>query len=818
MATSTVPASSSPVHFRWGRLIAGAVLVFLLAILIALGLLYRFAHSALPQLDGELKVPGLTAPVTVIRDTHGVPTIEATNLPDLFFAQGYVTAQDRLWQMDGMRRFAAGELSEVFGEGQLEHDRTQRILGLRMVSARALEMASPRDRSFFEAYTRGVNAYIQTHQDRLPIEFRILGYHPKPWTVEDCFLMGANMVENLNHGVYREALLREKVLAGLGPELTADLFINTSFHDRPPTQPPPRLGRLEPEPLPRAHNNITQNLVPRSISPTPEPLENLQLLRPGSNNWVVSGQHTVSGKPLLSNDMHLSHQMPNLWYEVHLKSGDFNVIGVSLPGLPFVVVGHNQRIVWGFTNVGPNAEDVYVESFNDKGQYLTPKGWRDPEHRTELIHVKGKRDETLDVTITRHGPIITDLVPGEKRKLALRWTLYDGLRDPFFDVDSAQNWQQFTDAISTWDAPAQNAVYGDVDGHIGYHATGHIPIRASGDGSLPEDGSNDAHEWKGYIPFDKLPNIYDPPWGVIATANARITPDDYPYSISTAWDAPWRTERIYRVLESGKKFSPSDMLQLQTDIYSAIHRYCAERLVYALDHAPKLSTRAAQARDLMRDWDGKVTPDSAAAIVEYRSMVKLVRMLLEPKIQAAQQHRDSNVPPLTIDDMHWSRQSVWMENILIKRPQRWLPPNYSDYDAAMVDAVEATVNSADAPADPKKWTQQTNSVLRIQHPILGRIPIIRRWSGPGEVRQSGAGSTVKQVGTSFGPSERLTVDFSDLDQSTLNVVTGQGGNFLSPYYMDQWKAWYEGFTFTLPFSDAAIEKTKAHRLELTPQT
>ena len=304
----------------------------------------------------------------------------------------------------------------------------------------------------------------------------------------------------------------------------------------------------------------------------------------GSNNWVVSGAHTVSGKPLLSNDMHLGHQMPNLWYEAHLRCGNFDAAGVTLPGLPYVIVGHNQRIAWGFTNIGPTVEDVYVETFNPDGQYLTPEGWKAPEHRSEVIHVKGKPDVMVDVAVTRHGPVITELIPGETRKLALRWTLYDGTHDPFFEVDSAQNWEQFRNAFSAFDAPGQNVVYADVEGNIGYQATGKIPIRASGDGSLPENGSDNAHEWTGYIPFDKLPRAYNPPSGIIATANSRITPDGYPYSISTGWEAPWRSARIYRVLESGKKFSSADMLALQTDIYSEADRYFAERFVYSVDH------------------------------------------------------------------------------------------------------------------------------------------------------------------------------------------------------------------------------------------
>ena len=244
--------------------------------------------------------------------------------------------------------------------------------------------------------------------------------------------------------------------------------------------------------------------------------------------------------------MHLGHQMPNLWYEAHLRCsspacGNFDVAGVTLPGYPYVLVGHNQRVAWGFTNVGPTIEDVYIETFNDGGQYLTPEGWKSPERRHEVIHVNGQPDVGLDVAVTRHGPIVTELVPGETRKLALRWTLYDGARNPFFAVDSAQNWEQFVRGFSEFDAPGQNVVYADVDGNIGYHATGKIPIRAAGDGGLPENGSDDAHEWTGYIPFDELPSIFNPPSGIIATANSRITPDKYPHSISAEWEAPWRS-------------------------------------------------------------------------------------------------------------------------------------------------------------------------------------------------------------------------------------------------------------------------------------
>lgn len=795
--------------------------IALLIILAGVGA-YAFylAHSALPQLDGRIQVKGLSAPALVTRDRHGVPTIDAGSLEDLFFAQGYVTAQDRLWQMDMMRRFGSGELSEIIGPGTVEVDREQRILGLRDAARKSIAMASPRDHTFFEAYARGVNAYISQARQHLPVEFRILRYTPKPWTPEDSVVIANQMVKDLNYHYFFDALAREKVLAKLGPELTADLYVNRSWHDHPPTVMREDLS----EPNTNSNSNhsdeddddedspdnaVTWNPVPPACLPEALPVN-------GSNNWVVSGAHTVTGKPLLSNDMHLGHQMPNLWYEAHLRSTNLDVAGVTLPGMPYVIVGHNQRIAWGFTNVGPTVTDVYIENFNPQGAYQTPAGWLQPEHRSEVIHIKGKPDVTVDVKITRHGPIITELIPGETRNLALRWTLYDGLHIPFFDVNSAQNWEEFNKAFAQLDAPGQNVVYADVDGNIGYHATGKVPIRAAGDGSLPVSGADNAHEWTSYIPYDKLPNIYNPPSGIIGTANGRITPDGYPNSISMEWEAPWRTARIYHVLESGRQFSAADMLALQTDVQSEADLFAAERFVYAVDHASKPSARAKQAADLMRSWDGRMLATSAAPTITEKSIQELSWLLLEPKLGSAPFDPEKSEAVLSWKTYHWEMRSVWLENILLHRPKRWLPDKYSNYDELLAAAVEAAVNDPQAPKDLASWHWGAVNAVKIQHAIYGKIPILRRWSGPGVQQQSGSGYTVKAVSAHHGPSERFTADLSDLDHSTLNIVTGQAGNFLSPYYMDQWKAWYEGTTFALPFTAKAIEATTAHKLQLDP--
>jgi len=838
------------------RILYYAVCVLLVALIVGVWWLYSIAHSALPQLDGSISVPGISSKVRVVRDERGVPTIEAATLEDLFFAQGFVTAQDRLWQMDMMRRAAAGELSEVIGEDTVKMDREQRILGLRIAAEAAEKNISARDRAYFDAYARGVNAFLDSHRDRLSLEFRLLKYTPQPWTVTDSLLVGARMVQDLNHYSYERALTREKILAKLGPQLTADLYVNSSWRDRTPTD----VRRIDQEPAvnsgdedddddeevdPEGGNGrlisalgsdvsssdlsstrVSEVLVEsRASSPgqtgeTPvAPLaefEEADLFRPGSNNWVVSGQHTVSGKPLLSNDMHLDHQMPNLWFEAHLKitTGNFDVAGVTLPGIPFVIVGHNQRIGWGFTNVGPTVEDDYIEEFNAQGQYKTPAGWRDAQHRQETIHIKGKPDVTLDVVTTRHGPIITDLIPGETRKIALRWTLQDGEGLVFFDVDSAQNWDEFRKAFSTFGAPGQNVMYGDVDGHIGYQSTGRVPIRAAGDGSLPVSGSDDAHEWKGWIPFDQMPHVYDPPGGILATANGRIAPDGYKYSISTDWDAPWRTDRIYRVLESGKKFAPADMLALQMDVSSTYDRFCADKFVYAVDHAASASDRAKRAADILRDWDGRMSADSAAPTIETKARGELARLLLEPKLGAA--HYGPNRGELSWKSYRWGMSSVWLENVLTKQPARWLPPGYSDYGSLLTAAVENAVKREEVPSDLSQWKWGKNYPVEIDHLVLSQLPLIGHFTGPGLHPLSGSTYTVKAVGRGFGPSERLTWNFANFDESTLNVVTGESGIFLSPNYMDQWAAWYGGSTFAFPFSQAAVEQHRAHEMTLEP--
>jgi penicillin G amidase len=817
MATATSSFSESNRKDRnsvWRLFSRIGLVLILLALMAGVAgyLWFRSAQTAaMPKLDGTIAVEGLSAPVNVIRDKQGVPHITAASMEDLFMAQGYVTAQDRLWQMDITRRYAAGEIAAALGPKLVETDRSQRLLGFRQLAQQASKQLSDRDRKYFEAYSRGVNAYIAEHQHSLPLEFRVLRYFPRAWTPEDSLLIGASLGELLTHSEYIAELKREAVTAKVGPQLAADLYVNSSYRDLPPPlqanpseiPPPSKEEGAESDEtllLPKVDRDYVAALLDRSQHDSDD-----TPLAAGSNNWVVSGDHTTTGKPLLSNDMHLPIQAPNTWYEAQLTSSEFDVAGVTLPGMPAVIVGHNRRIAWGFTNIMADVEDVYVETFNAQGQYLTPSGWRQPEVRHERIGVKDGSDVTMDVIVTRHGPIMTD-VKNEHRKVAMASTMLrpEAMYFPFFEIDSARDWQTFRTAVVSLEVP-ENAVYADVDGHIGYQATGLFPKRSGWDGALPVTGSDDQHEWTGTVAREELPSVFDPASGIIATANSRVTVEGYPNVLSNEWVAPLRVERIYRTLRQNKRFTKADMLALQTDVYSQFDHFIGERLVYAIDHSPKASPRAHAAADLLRKWDGRMEKDSAAAAIERVTRIRLRRILLESKLGS-----DFRL-------YSWFMDPVWLENVLTTQPQRWLPNGHTNWNEAMTDALEKALDDTKAPKDLATWKYGEVFPVHIQHPVFGQIPGMDAMSGPGLLPQSGDADTVKQVGIAFGPSERFTADLADLDSSTLNIVVGQSGNVGSPHYKDQWDAWYNGTTFQLAFKAETVANAKEHELRLIPR-
>ncbi len=529
---------------RWPRVLLWSLACLLVLVIVAVagGVIWLRAaeKTALPVLDGDLHVDGLSSPVTVRRDAHGVPHLEAATLDDLLVAQGYVTAQDRLWQMDAFRRNANGNLAEVLGHSLVPHDKYQRVLEMALTAQRIYSNLSAADRARLDAYARGVNLFIQQHGDSLPAEFRLLHYRPQPWTGQDSVSIGLMMVQTLDSH-WDVKMTREEIAADLhNPKLESNLYPVGSWRDHPPTGTV--IDWSQPHPRPSATDDDDDD--DRGQARLHGPHEDIGALRaslgipdcagcaPGSNNWVVAGTHTASGKPLLSNDMHLGLTEPNIWYMADLSAPGFHAAGVTLPGMPFVIAGHNEHVAWGFTALYADVQDLYLETLDGKGNFQTADGsWKPLRVDHEVIHVRGGEDVALDVQSTEHGPLLNPLFKKQTRPMALKWTLHDTKLNalPLYEMNTADNWTEFSVALSNWCWPTQNVVYSDDQGHIAYHAIGRVPLRPQGLRGVPIDVTSNAKgEWEGYIPFDSLPNSLDPPSGFLATANSRVTTNSSP--------------------------------------------------------------------------------------------------------------------------------------------------------------------------------------------------------------------------------------------------------------------------------------------------
>ena len=821
---SSRPATVRPAHRLRRRFgVAGAALLLCALALFVAGRLWldNALRSGLPQIEGTLRVPGLRAAVRVDRGPHGVPHIVAGSVDDLVFAQGFVTAQDRLWQMDMLRRHAAGELAEVLGSGQVEHDRTQRYLQMRESAERDLELLAPEERHFLDVYANGVNAEIAAAGAHLPAEFRILGYTPATWSPVDSMLVGLVMAEDLST-TYPEKLNHEAVAARLSSDLLADLYPVGTWRDHPPAEGKPDMT------APREMLDVPLDESQALASPA----HALDLLRArsvladgvsdlrcdgctaGSNNWAVAGGHTASGKPILASDMHLSVTVPGIWYTADLQSGGFHVSGVTLPGAPFVIVGHNAHVAWAFTNSSADVQDLYVEqvegdSFRGADGALHPL-----HHRHQIIHVKHGLDQSFDVLETEHGnaltPILTPVYPHETRAIALRWTVFDpgSLTLPFYRVNSASTGAELAEAFRGFGLPSQNLVYADDAGHIGYHLLGHIPLRGDAEGRSgisPVPVRTGTYEWTGYIPYDRLPTVVDPAGGILATANARITPDSYPYGISLDWAPPYRNERIWKALNDRTGLTAGAMLALQDDLYSSLDKTFAERIAYAVDHANSPSKRAHAAADLLRAWDGRITRDSAAANIAESARQALLPMVLEPHLHEG----------WTLYTAH--ARTFALEEMLEHQPARWLPPEYTDWNELLSAALDRGLRQGHAPADLAGWTWGKTHTLNLRHPVFGDSALLRTLAGmptgTGSVPTQGNAFTVRASSGKHGQSERFVDDLADPEHARMTLPMGESENPASPWFMDQWAAWYGGEALPLPFANTGGQE---HTLSLQP--
>ncbi|HEV2215895.1 MAG TPA: penicillin acylase family protein, partial [Terracidiphilus sp.] len=682
------------------------------------------------------------------------------------------------------------------------------------VARRVWANLPPDSKARFQAYASGVNLYIAQHAHSLPPEFRLLGYTPQPWTGPDSLSIGMVMIQTLDTH-WDVKLARARISADLhNPALEADLYPVGSWRDHPPTGTQLDLSQPHSEPV---DQNSGQDISLNQPPTPPPPASSLAGLRsllnlpacagcvPGSNEWVISGQHTASGKPLLSNDTHLSLTEPNIWYMADLQAPGFHAAGVSLPGMPFIIAGHNDHVAWGLTALYADVQDLYLETLDGHGHYRAPDGSWQPLHvEHEVIHVRGGNDVALTIRSTGHGPLLNPILPGESQPIALRWTLYDPSLEtlPLYEMNTASNWTEFSAALANWCWPTQNLVYSDDQGHIAYHAIGRVPIRPAGLADVPVPAGG--HEWEGYIPFDEMPGAFDPPTGFLATANSRVTTASSPHPLTDEWAEPYRNERIYKTLQGRDHLTPHDMLALQTDIYSEVDQQFAQRLTYAIDQSASTDERLLAAADLMRAWDGRLSSGSAAASLVTQARKALWPLLLRPKLG-----KDAAL-------YHWSESNYAEEEIVMNARPEWLPSGFKDWNALLVESVRQGMQNGHAPADLSRWAYGNWHVVEIDHPLARFLPFIGRIANTGPQPLSGDTTTVKQVDRSFGPSQRFTMDWSNIDGSTENIVLGESGNPLSPYFRDQWQTYYEGRTFAPPFTPAAVAAQTSHTLRLLP--
>ncbi len=814
------------------------VVYWIVAIIVVVtgAVVWWFVYRPLPQTDGSVSLAGLQQEVTVERDRWGVPHIRAASVEDLAEAQGYVMAQDRLWQMDLLRRAARGQLSEILGAVTLPIDKQFRTYGFSRAADRDATLLEPEDRKVLEAYARGVSTFIEQHGSSLPLEFSLLHYKPQPWRPSDSLAISAYMYGTLTDTWERE-LNRAKVTERAGADRAKDLFSEEAPMDhfvvgdpnvrddgsqrsaadsddedddddmQPDAVLKARLGGSNSSATPAAAPDLSTALS-QSIHHFFEELPNEIRQGLGSNNWVVSGAHTATGKPLLANDAHLDLWIPPIWYELHLTAPGWNVKGFTLPGTPMVIIGHNDRIAWGFTNSGADVQDLYVETFNPASadEYRVKGAWVKAEIIDEMIRVKGQPDQHLKVTVTRHGPVM--LREGDKA-YALRWTATEpgGLANSsnWVWLGKARNWKEFRDTMKRVWGPGQNTIYADIEGNIGYIMAAHVPIRKKGHGEVPVPGDTDDYEWTRYVPFDQLPQALNPETGLIVTANARVVGPNYKPYLTDRWDEPYRTARIYDLLHDRHDLRPEDMLKVQTDTYSYPHVFLADQLNAAARRVKPKDARAQKLIEGLKDWNGIADANSREVSFLHATRQAAIDLLLQPFLG-----QDTNL-------YQW-RTTTFLQKILTERPAKWLPAANKNYDELLAAAADSAVTRLAEQSKSQRmedWAWKNFDSLDMLHPI-GREGFLKSFLSITDKPQSGTVYSVRAATRTHGPSMRFVANPANWDESIMLIPAGQSGQPGSSHYSDQFSYWYEGKAIFAPFSDAAEASARKHTLIMKP--
>ncbi|GAA3445463.1 penicillin acylase family protein [Planomonospora venezuelensis] len=827
---------------RWLARILTALLV--LAIILA-GTVTWTVRRSFPQLSGEVRLPGLAAAVTVHRDAQGIPQIYADTSADLLRAQGYVHAQDRFWEMDFRRKTTAGRLSELFGSSTLDIDKVVRTLGWRRTAEAELPLLRPETRRALEDYAAGVNAWMAQHDGfaEKSLEYGVLkltnsGYEPEPWTPADSLAWLKAMAWDLRSNMESE-IDRALVAARLPAGRAAQLYPGYPF-DRHRTivtgtgsgsAEEPKGGRPVGAADALAEAAELVGAAPALLGTAGGDVAGI-----GSNSWVVGGAHTATGKPLLANDPHLGPKMPSIWYQAGLhcrtKSAacPYDVTGYTFAGLPGVVIGHNDRIAWGFTNLGPDVSDLYLERV--KGDTVEVEGeWEPVRTRTEQIEVAGGETVELKVRSTGHGPIISGVlgdarqaVPGAAARLgekadglevALRWTALDPGRtaDAILLMNRAENFEQFREGAASFEAPSQNLIYADVEGNIGYQAPGKIPVRSEGDGTMPVPGWDGKHEWTGFVPFEKLPSVYNPSEGYIVTANNAVVRPSEDLFLTSDWSHGYRSQRIVERIEeatAGGKVTAETMGEILMDDRNNLAPLLVPHLL-----------RLGAPNDTLKGWDFGQGRDSAGAAYFNAVWLNLLERVFTDELSGP-------VAP--------GGNDRWYEVVrkLLDAPEDpfWDDVRTSGATERRDDMLRAAMADADAELrerlgdDPARWAWGDLHTLDLTHETFGTSGIapVEWLFNRGPLRTSGGKDTVNATGwdategyqVNWVPSMRMVVDLADMDRSRWINLTGASGHAFHANYDDQAELWADGRFTPMLSTEQAVRRAAENTLTLTP--
>ncbi len=806
---------------KWLRAARRALVVLLVLLLVGALAFWWRARRAFPPDSGVLPAAGLHAAVQVLRDRWGVPHVYAANAHDLFFAQGYVVGQDRLWQLEMSRRMARGRLAELFGRSLLRFDRSTRTLGLARAAEREWQHLPAEARTLLQAYVDGLNAALEQRRGagRLPLEYALVYAQPEPFSPVDC-LAGAKLMywALSENGAFE--MSRARFLAQAGEALARRLL--PPYSDGAPVIVPAGVDGYRF--LTRSDAKGLAALWP--LEPLPGPHR-------GSNNWVVHGSRTRSGRPLLANDTHLDLFMPSAWYTVGLHGGGFDVAGESFAGLPGVVIGHNAHVAWGLTDLVPDVQDLYVETLDDPARprrYLFRGAWLDLELERHVLRVRGGDAVPLDVRRTHHGPLVHEALTGfrDERPLALAWTGFDGatLVQSVLDLARASDWNGFRRALSLWDGPHMNFVYADVAGHIGYQAAGSIPTRAPRHGGeLPAPGADGTHEWGAPIPFDELPRTFDPPAGFIATANQKVTGPGYPHHLGYEFADPYRALRLQALLAADAQTDVAAAQRMQADTFHLPAEALRPMLLRA---RPRDATEQA-ALGVLRDWNLRCDPGQRGAAVYqalYRALVQeTVGDELGTKLRDEYMEYYWVHAPVLIDLVQRADDALFDD--LTTRDRR---ETRDDIATRALHAGVAWLRQQ-AGASTAQWDWGRLHPVRLRHRPFGLLgnALLERVFNYGPVPDPGCdrftvnvawfnvdGDEADPFSADAGVSQRVVFDLADWDRAAASNSTGQNEALLHPHRTDLADAWLRHEYHPLPFSRAAVLAHASARLTLEP--